>query len=84
MKVLMAGVISAAGSQSRDIMFNLLINVQHHTLVAVDVKMPKAELGSHSNFATIPIGVNAAFKPRDIFGIKHGMIGREQCVGKTS
>ena len=84
MKVLMDGVISAAGFQSRDTMFNLLTNVQHRTLVPVDVKMPKAELGSHSNFATIPIGVNAAFKPPGIFDIKHGMIDREQCVGKTS
>ena len=77
-------MISAAGFQSRDIMFNLLINVPHHTIIPIDVKMSKAELGSSSNFATILIGVNAAFKPRDIFGIKHGMISREQCVGKTS
>ena len=84
MKVLMDGVISAAGFQSRDTMFNLLTNVRHHTIITIDVKMPKAEFGSSSNFATILIGVNAASKPRDIFGIKHGMISREQCVGKTS
>ena len=84
MKVLMDGVISAAGFQSRDTMFNWLTHVRHHTIIPIDVKMPKAELGPCSNFAAVPIGNNAAFKPRDVFGIKHGMIGREQCVGKTS
>ena len=83
MKVLMDGVISAAGFQSRDIMFNLPITVQHHTIIPIVVKMPKAELGPYSNFGTTLIGVNAVYRLHDTFDTKHDMIYREQCLGKT-
>ena len=84
MMVLTDGAISAVGFQSRGTTFNSLTHVRHQPIIHIDVKMPKAELGFYSNFAATLIGSNAASKPRDIFGIKHGMIGREQCVGKTS
>ena len=84
MKVLMDGVSSAAGFRSRDMMCNLLINAQHHTIIPIDAKTPKAALGSSSNSATISIGVNAVFRPRVTFDTKQGMINREQYVGRTS
>ena len=77
----MDGRSSAAGFQSHDIMFNSLTNAQHHTIIPIDAKTPKAELGSSSNFATINTGVNAAFKPRDTFVLSYNLCF--ECLTRT-